>query len=489
MAITKLMNICEVKTKSGKSSPKMSGTHLKNSIEYVLNPEKTQGGLLCGSNISTDAQEAYQRMMDTKREWNEILDIPPSSKENKLFGRQGYHFVISWEPGACDSQTAYEVIKEFCKEYLGDKYEYVFSVHDDQDHMHGHIIFNSVSREDGYKYHYEKGDWKKYIQPITDRICEKKGLEKLTYKEKRVGKSYAEYSAQKKGKMTNAKIIQRDIDYAISHAQTFEDFLENMTAFGYTMRQGYAGKHGDYISWHLPGASRANRDYNLGKGYQIRDVKERIRKKDFKLFEHQTPRLKGAKLNGSLAKKTYMNRYQVRYVRRLHKAGAFYTLVNPFAVNQSQVRRDMRQINKLADECRYLLKSGIRSEKEAEKRLQDVTNMEKLLWKKAAAENEMEHMDSGLREEYQLLRKKLAGKEVFGNESEELEDRLNEIIEQVPESILEVDSRSTKQKLSDLRKEKRILSGLVHEKNVPNFGTEKKVVTHSIKKEEVNVRR
>ena len=78
---------------------------------------------------------------------------------------------------------------------------------------------------------------------------------------------------------------------------------------------------------------------------------------------------------------------------------------------------------------------------------------------------------------------------MFDNESEELEDRLKEIIEQVPESILEVDSRSTKQKLSDLRKEKRILSGLVHEKNVPNFGTEKKVVTHSIKKEEVNVRR
>ena len=40
------------------------------------------------------------------------------------------------------------------------------------DHVHSHIVFNSVSFVDGKKYRYEKGDWAKYIQPITNKLCQ-----------------------------------------------------------------------------------------------------------------------------------------------------------------------------------------------------------------------------------------------------------------------------------------------------------------------------
>ena len=73
------------------------------------------------------------------------------------------------------------MINDFCEEYLGEDYDYVFSIHTDQKHMHGHIVFNSVNRMSGYKYRYEKKDWEKYIQPLTDRICEKYGLPPLAY--------------------------------------------------------------------------------------------------------------------------------------------------------------------------------------------------------------------------------------------------------------------------------------------------------------------
>lgn len=382
MAITRIINIGESKAQ-GSPSVTSGGTHLKNSLEYILNPEKTKEGLLTGSNISTDPLEAYHTMIDTKREWNEILGIrDDDAKKSKLLGRQGYHMVISWSPDEhVDAQTAYKVLQDFCREYLGDEYEYAFAVHTDQDHMHGHIVFNSVNRETGYKYRYEKGDWKKYMQPLTDRICEKYGLEKLVYDERRKGKSYAEYAAEKNDRMTNTRIIQNDIDYAVSHAASFDEYLSIMKNFGYELRAGQSKKYGEYMTYHMPGAKNARsdrnlrrRDYKLGRGYRIADIKERIRLKDITVFEHpQTPRLKSAKLDAGIVKKTYMNRYQVRYVRRMHYAsGTFYALKNPYRVDQRQVRQDMLRIERLARECRYLMKLNLGSMEAVKKRLTDV---------------------------------------------------------------------------------------------------------------------
>lgn len=102
-----------------------------------------------GGNSGSEADEVYQTMIDTKKEWN------------KLDKRQGYHFVISFAPGEASAEQAYDVLKDFCEEYLGDDYDYVFSIHTDQEHMHGHIVFNSVSRTNGYKYRYERGTGRK----------------------------------------------------------------------------------------------------------------------------------------------------------------------------------------------------------------------------------------------------------------------------------------------------------------------------------------
>ena len=75
--------------------------------------------------------------------------------------------------------SAIDFIKEFVNWYLADNYEAVYSVHNDTNHIHGHIIWNSVRFTDGYKYRYEKGDWERQIQPLVDEICEKHGLHTL----------------------------------------------------------------------------------------------------------------------------------------------------------------------------------------------------------------------------------------------------------------------------------------------------------------------
>lgn len=142
-------------------------------------------------------------------------------------------------PGEATKEQAYNVIKDFCEEYLGENYDYVFAIHTDKEHMHGHIVFNSVSRTTGYKYRYEKGDWEKYIQPITDRICKKYGLPPLTYeKNNKIGKSYIAHSEEKKGRPNEEKIIRADIDYIIPLVKDWDDFIKQMKSLGYTIRQG-----------------------------------------------------------------------------------------------------------------------------------------------------------------------------------------------------------------------------------------------------------
>lgn len=90
------------------------GKHLSNSIRYIMNPKKTEDGKWIGGNAGVTSDEVYQMMMDTKMDWD------------KLEGRQGYHFVISFKPGEATEEIAYQVLKEFCEEYLGDNYDYVF---------------------------------------------------------------------------------------------------------------------------------------------------------------------------------------------------------------------------------------------------------------------------------------------------------------------------------------------------------------------------
>ena len=86
MAITKMMNI---KTQS----------NLYNAIAYIMREEKTEESLWIGGNAGDNPEEVYRVMMQTKQDWG------------KLNGRKGYHFVISWKPGECDPEKAYQVLQ------------------------------------------------------------------------------------------------------------------------------------------------------------------------------------------------------------------------------------------------------------------------------------------------------------------------------------------------------------------------------------------
>jgi hypothetical protein len=409
-----------------------------------MNPEKTKDGILIGGNSGTTCDEVYRIMKETKNDWG------------KLDGRQGYHFVLSWQPGEIDEERAYQVVKEFCEEYLGENYDYVYSIHDDQEHIHGHIVFNSVRRTDGYKYRYLKGDWGRYIQPITDKICERNGLPKLEYDSNRKGKSYGEWNAEKEGKNTGIKIIKADIDFSISQADSYNEFLGVMKKIGYKVEPRLLeGKQ--ELALTGPGQPRARRTKYLGEGYRLQDIKERIIIEKVRTEFPKLPGIKSCKVKSPVSSFPFLSRYQVRKVREIYQVQTYYTRKNPYAVNQAHVRRNMMHIEQLTEGCRYLLRMNIRSVDELSQHEEFLKKEEKKLKGRQGTHYILKEEKDY--DEYLRLKKELQGIPEWDDRFEEIQDRFEELEQVLPLGAenVEQDFNNIRNQLEEIRQEKRII--------------------------------
>lgn len=257
MAITKVLHMQQAK--SG-----YMAKHLANGLKYIMDPDKTEGGrYVSGSNCIPE--NALEQMLETKRHFG------------KLDKRQGYHFIISFKEEEITGETAFELVGKFVKEYLGPDFEAVYAIHNDTDHIHGHIIFNSVRCTDGYKYDYPKGEWEHRIQPLVNRLCEEHGLSALDMEKvrekrtKRQEKAPEGANGQKRLSDRNIRIRQ-DVDRAIQDADTYEEFLEILRYMGY----GLSGKK--HLAVREAGAERARRIDLLGEEYTEEMIRCRIEK-------------------------------------------------------------------------------------------------------------------------------------------------------------------------------------------------------------------
>ncbi|MDU3244371.1 MAG: relaxase/mobilization nuclease domain-containing protein [Clostridiales bacterium] len=410
IALTKLMHMKQ----SAKGNP---AAHLKNGIQYIMQKEKTDGGIWIGGNAGTAPDEVLQTFLDTKKDYG------------KPDGRQGYHFVISFKEDAAPEQV-YQIMGEFCKEYLGDQYDFVYAVHTDTSHPHAHVIFNSVARTTGIKYHYKKGDWEKYIQRVTDQICQKYGFDKFEY-EGGEQKDYGEWLRERQGKLTWRDVVKNDLDYLIPKVETYQELLIALSVKGYRIRAGKSVRHGEYLAFTPKDGKKAVRSYQLGKGYQPEDLKNRIQNRD-KMDTVRpdkalvTPRLKKVRSTGYLARKQeYLTPYQFYYVKRYCKNSVLYHYQN------TRNYKDIRDTEKAARQCRYLLRHCIRSETElkAREQLLEEKRAGFLLERNRLYRNGISGEEKQILNKYQALQKKQ--KEAAGDEEtwESCQDELEKLEE------------------------------------------------------------
>ena len=216
MAITKILNIME-------SEGRNPASHLKNALEYIQNPDKTEECVLVGG-INCLPDTAFEQMEETKNIFH------------KTGKRQGYHVIISFSPEEkVTAEQAMYVLEHFAKDVLGDDYEAVYAVHTDREHMHGHLIWNSVSMTTGKKYNSPKNNWKNHLQPITNKYCDELGLAIMPAEYSRNPKNISRDKWEKE--MSMKEIILRDAKMCAYAAGNVEHFKYLMKRLGYVFKK------------------------------------------------------------------------------------------------------------------------------------------------------------------------------------------------------------------------------------------------------------
>lgn len=216
MAITKILNIKE-------SEGRNPASHLKNALEYIQNPDKTEECVLVGG-INCLPDTTFEQMEETKNIFH------------KTGKRQGYHVIISFSPEEkVTAELAMYVLEHFAKDVLGDDYEAVYAVHTDREHMHGHLIWNSVSMTTGKKYNSPKGNWKNHLQPITNKYCDELGLSIMPAEYSRNPKNISRDKWEKE--MSMKEIVLRDAKMCAYAAGNVEHFKYLMKRLGYVFKK------------------------------------------------------------------------------------------------------------------------------------------------------------------------------------------------------------------------------------------------------------
>ena len=323
MAITKIQCLNEAHT----GNP---AAHLRNALLYIQNPEKTEENVMVGS-INCLPDTAFEQMMDTKVTFG---------KTNK---RQGYHIIISFAPGEATEEQALDIVARFAQEYLKDKYEAVYAVHNDKKHMHGHIVFNSVSFETGMKYECKKGEWKHRMQPITNRLCKEYGLSIVPAEYVKEPKNLSRKEWERE--QCFRKMILADAEFCQSQAGSFDHFIFLMK------RIGYQFEYGKYLSVKVPG----------GKWYHELDkLDERFSKEKFRFYlDMPFSRPRFVVGNTVAIHKRGITDFQMKYYRRIYQARMVEQ--RRFDKHSAYLAKELERMKQLQEQYLFLVNNNIKT--------------------------------------------------------------------------------------------------------------------------------
>ena len=306
---------------------------MEHAINYILQPKKLGNSNLTGG-INCLPDSAYERMKATKQMFG------------KAGGRQGYHFVISLKPGEGTSKEMYEIAMQFAEQAFGGEYEAVVAVHTDKNHLHAHIVINSVNMVTGYKFQYNNGNWKYKFQPITNRLCKEYGLHITP----------AEYSREPKNmerpqwerEQTFSKWIEQDARFCALNAENTEHFIFLLE------KQGFEVKKGEHIAVKVPGMKRFKRLDTISEDFSRENLEAMFKYGDASLaspVNHAMPLIP--------IRKTILTPYQRKCYARMYclrLAGK-----KRFTYKSAYLYEQIRKMHELQEEYLVVVKYGVKS--------------------------------------------------------------------------------------------------------------------------------
>lgn len=218
-----------------------SKANLKTIINYVTQDKKTNAELITGKDCL--AESSLEEMLYTKELY---------TKNN---GRQYIHIIQSFDPN--DNLLAEQVHNTGIK--LAEKfngYQVLVATHIDKNHLHNHLVVNSVSFENGYKIQMSKKDLQD-LKEYSDELCLEIGASVIPKKENTQYIKRNEYRVAEQGKSWKFKLINA-IDLSLAESSNKEQFIKSMNKLGYQVNWTDTRK---YITYTTP------------EGYKCRDNK------------------------------------------------------------------------------------------------------------------------------------------------------------------------------------------------------------------------
>lgn len=245
-------------------------TTLKKAIDYICNGDKTDDEIYVTTHLCS-RENAHKEFELTKKQFN--------SKTKTL----AHHLIQSFVPEEVSFEEAHQVGIELCDKILEGRYEYVLATHIDKDHIHNHIIFNSIDVDDGKVYHSYYGSYMN-IRNQSDRLCKEHNLSVIdqeTQKEiseirRRKYVNWYDWNEDKKGSSYKSR-LQFDMDRTIKQSINWQDFLDRMESSGYEI------KFGKHIAFRKEGQQRFTRAKTIGVNYTEEKIKGRILNKEKEL--------------------------------------------------------------------------------------------------------------------------------------------------------------------------------------------------------------
>ena len=306
---------------------KTTAVSLEDAIGYAANRSKTEKSCY-ESAFACTLESAFTDMRKTKERWH------------KSGGVQGYHLVQSFAADEVTPELAHQIAKELADRVLGGRYEYVIGTHLNTDHIHSHIVWNSVSRIDGKKYHSNGKSYVTEIRAVSDELCRKYKLSVIdTENSKYVAKPYAEWLAEKNGQPTWRTAIRQDVDEAIQQSLTWRQFLSAMERKGYEVRMGRK-----YPVLRPSGKERFVRFKTLGKRYTPEAIQTRILyPRSYRPYVENPPTIQHGRLRSGKPRRK-LTGLRALYYRYLYELGALPRKPRrpSYAVRQDAYKLDQR---------------------------------------------------------------------------------------------------------------------------------------------------
>ena len=322
---------------------------LAKKIGYALNSEKTSSEQFLYENVINlpDVKTAYERMQATKKHFG------------KTGGVLGYHIIQSFKPGEITADRCHELGRKLASEMFGAGFEIVIGTHLNKEHLHNHIVANSVSFAGGKKLRFNKQSYRE-LQEISDQLCRKYGLSVIENKQH--GKSYKEWLNEKEGKPTVRGRIRKDIDLAIKEAFDYGIFIANLEKRGYLIKDSQSRS---YTAVKPPFGARFIRLNSLGEDYTKERIIERLSKQKSWQSKPQPERTKyyPRKLPQKRRKITGLQALYLRYVYLLKLNKKPKAKLSPY------LWEDLCRFERYKKEYEYLKAQNITSKEALQERI------------------------------------------------------------------------------------------------------------------------